>query len=222
MLYLLSHLVAHRSNFGSHHRCLFDTVEDQLRLFAVFLCGVLDVGDGILASSRHLLRAVHTVDTRCTHLLKGFNSALILCDHGFGSEFAYLINIGVMLNIWRHRRRLRSYRRRKIYSTVISRRRAFCQCPGNVLFDLNQFQNFTVGSGLYHYSILPSLWKTYALTSGAERDRMGLRPGARGRHAPSLTKTPWVRGMAETGRKADSWRNQNGRRARPRIALPRP
>jgi hypothetical protein len=99
MLYLLSHLVANRSNFGSHHRCLFDAVEDQLRLFAVSLCGVLDVGDGILASNRHLLRALRTIDKRCTHRLKGLNSALILCDRGFGTEFAYLINIGVMLNI---------------------------------------------------------------------------------------------------------------------------
>ncbi len=38
---------------------------------------------------------------------------------------------------------------------LIPRRRAFCQRLGNVMFDIDQLQKFTISSGLYHYSILP-------------------------------------------------------------------
>jgi len=119
-----------------------------------FDVSVLDVGDGILASGRHLLGALHTVNQRCAHRLEGFNGVLILGDHRFGTEFADLIDFGVMLNIWRRRRRS-DFGRRKINCTVVSQRRALCQHLGNVIFDIEHLQSFTIGTGLYHQSILP-------------------------------------------------------------------
>jgi len=118
---------------------LFDAVKDQLRLFAVFLCGVLDEGDRILAPGGHVLRALNTIDQRCAISSSALTAPSYCAITASAPEFADLIDIGVMLNIWRHRLRWHSdFGRRKTNCTVIPQRRAFCQRLGNVTFHIDQ------------------------------------------------------------------------------------
>src|SRR6266436_2955470 len=155
MLDLLAHLLADRPDFGGHYRCLLDAVKDHLRLFAVFLRSVFDVGDGVLAIGGHRLRAFHAIDQRRAHLLEGFDSAFVLRDHRFSTELADLIDIGMMLDIGRHRQRLRSYRGRRKIDWTVPPRRVFCQRLGDAVLNIHQTEILICSGGLCHYSILP-------------------------------------------------------------------